>query len=38
MTYTDLLDRTITIQSNEKGEFYNKSTGEIITGDIDFEK
>lgn len=38
MTYTNLLNRTITIQSNEKGEFYNKSTGEIITGNVDFEK
>lgn len=37
MTYTNSLNRTVTIQSNEKGNFYNKESGEIITGNIDFK-
>lgn len=37
MNYTDTLGKTITIQSNEKGGFYNKENGEIITGEINFE-
>ena len=29
-------NKLVTIKSNEKGEFYNASTNEIITGNIDF--
>lgn len=37
MNYVNTMGKTVTIQSNEKGEFHNKETGEIITGNIDFE-
>ena len=37
MSYTDSLANTVIIQSNKNGDFYNKDTGKIITGDIDFE-
>lgn len=35
--YKDNYNRDITIKSNEKGELYNLSSGEIITGNIDYE-
>ena len=37
MTYIDSLLNTITIQSNKNGEFYDKESGKIITGNIDFK-
>lgn len=37
MTYKNSFGRSILIQSNEKGEFYDKETGEIITGSINFK-
>lgn len=37
MSYTDSLANTVTIQSNKNGDFYNKDTGKIITGNIDFK-
>ena len=35
--YTNDMGKTVTIQSNEDGKFYNKETGKHITGNIDFE-
>jgi len=35
--YIDSFGKTINIKANEKGEFYNPKTNEIITGNIDFE-
>ena len=35
--YIDSFGKTINIKANEKGEFYNPKTNEIITGSIDFE-
>lgn len=37
INYKDSRNRTIKIKANEKGEFYNEETSEIITGEIDFE-
>jgi endogenous inhibitor of DNA gyrase (YacG/DUF329 family) len=37
MTYTNTSNKLVTIQSNLKGEFYNKEDGEIVSGGIDFK-
>ena len=36
ITYYDSNDMLVTLKSNEKGEFYNVETNEMITGNINF--
>lgn len=38
LKFTNMMGKTITLNTNEKGQFYNSETTELITGGIDFDK